>query len=47
VSDDLTLLVNEERTVLVSIWATGEVTVALRDEAGHIWGPPITVKEEN
>ena len=40
------IFVNLERTVLVTIWANGTVQVALRDEPGDIWGPPIEVVEE-
>jgi DNA-binding XRE family transcriptional regulator len=35
------LWVNKARTVLVSEHEDGNVTVALRDEEGAIWGPPI------
>jgi hypothetical protein len=40
------LWVNDERTVLVRLWASGELEVALRQEPDAIWGPPITVKPE-
>jgi hypothetical protein len=35
------LWVNKARTVLVSEMDDGNLTVALRDEEGEIWGPPI------
>lgn len=38
--------VNEERTVLVNLFADGSMSVALRDEPGDIWGPPISVHRE-
>lgn len=41
------IFLNEERTVLVTIWRTGEITVALRDDASGIWGPPIRLKESS
>jgi hypothetical protein len=41
------IYVNEERTVLVSIWANGNlVTVATRDHPSHTWGPPVYLQEE-
>jgi hypothetical protein len=45
------IFTNRERTVLVTIWPTalpgGEIVeVALRDEPGEVWGPPVTVQEE-
>lgn len=53
---DYALFVNEERTVMVRIWRTGEmevavredrwVEVAVREDRWAIWGPPILVKEE-
>jgi hypothetical protein len=42
-SEDYELLVNDERTVMVRIWKTGDVEVAMRDESGAIWGPPVAV----
>lgn len=38
--------VNPDRTVLVTVYEDGLVTVATREYAGGIWGPPITVREE-
>ena len=38
--------VNEERTVLVTMWDSGVVTVATRESSAHVWGPPIDVVEE-
>ena len=38
--------VNEERTVLVSMWPDGTVTVATRPDPHATWGPPVTMKEE-
>ena len=43
---DYTLLVNDERTVLVTIWENGTTTVALRSDPSEVWGKPIEVKEE-
>lgn len=40
------LWVNEARTVLVRMWSSGSVEVAVRETPAHIWGPPITVVEE-
>jgi hypothetical protein len=40
------LLVNDERTVLVTVWPSGETTVATREDPGAVWGPPVVVKEE-
>lgn len=40
------LWVNEERTVLVRLWASGKVEVARRDHPSHTWGPPVYLEEE-
>jgi hypothetical protein len=41
------LWVNKARTVLVSEMDDGNLTVALRNEEGDIWGPPILCVEEH
>ena len=38
--------VNEQRTVLVTLWENGVVHVATREHASHTWGPPTTLIEE-
>jgi len=43
---DYRLFVNEERTVLVTLWASGVLTVATRETPAHTWGPPTYLKEE-
>jgi hypothetical protein len=35
-----------ERTVLVRCYENGVMEVALRDEPGGVWGPPIRVEVE-
>lgn len=40
------LWVNEERTVLVRQFSEQGVEVALRDEPGHTWGPPMLCAPE-
>jgi hypothetical protein len=40
------LFVNRERTVLVRVWASGDIEVSLRDDPGAIWSPPIEMTEE-
>ncbi len=40
------LWVNDERTVLVRLWATGTVEVATREHPGQTWGPPKYLEEE-
>ena len=40
------LWVNEARTVLVRLWATGTVEVATRETPAHTWGPPVLCAEE-
>jgi hypothetical protein len=40
------LWVNEARTVLVRVWASGLTEVSVREDAGDTWGPPIRVTEE-
>ena len=42
---DPTLLVDEKRTILVTIWRSGKVTIATREHSDEIWGPPIELKE--
>lgn len=39
------IFVNEERTVLVRIWASGVVEVARREAPDHVWSPPVYVME--
>jgi hypothetical protein len=38
--------VNDERTILVTVWPNGVATVAFRDTSAHTWGPPVTLTEE-
>ena len=40
------LFVNDDSTVLVRVWANGEVEVSFRSERAAIWGPPIRVVEQ-
>jgi hypothetical protein len=40
------LWVNDEKTVLVRMWDSGNVEVCLRDDPSHVWKPPIYVVEE-
>jgi hypothetical protein len=40
------IYVNAARTVLVTVWASGVMTVATREHPSHTWGPPVTVEEE-
>ena len=40
------LFVNDEGTILVRIWHDGTTEVSTREAPGHIWGPPIRVREE-
>lgn len=40
------LWVNGERTVLVTMWDDGTVTVANRETPAHTWGPPVYCKAE-
>lgn len=40
------LWVNEERTVMVRLWADGRVEVATREYSWHTWGPPVYLIEE-
>jgi ribosomal protein S8E len=46
-STDHTILVDDERRVLVTVWGDGTTTVATRTDAANIWGPPITVRPES
>lgn len=41
------LWVNEQRTVLVTLWDSGLMTVATRENDWRTWGPPIPVIEES
>lgn len=43
---DYRLWVNEEKTVLVTFWRGGSVTVATRETPAHTWGPPVYCEEE-
>ena len=40
------LWVNKERTVLVRLWDSGQVQVAIRQTPEHTWGPPVYLTEE-
>lgn len=40
------LWTNDERTILVRLWKTGEMEVSLRGDAGETWGPPIPMAAE-
>ena len=40
------LWTNEERTILVRIWAAGVIEVSVRASPDHVWGPPIRLREE-
>lgn len=46
-TEPYTLLVNDERTVLVRIWPGGTTEVATRETPAHTWGPPVIVKPED
>ena len=37
---------NDERTVLVSLWADGTLELATRDHPSHTWGPPVRLLED-
>jgi hypothetical protein len=41
------LWVNAERTVYVRLWENGKLELATRPAPGDIWGPPVTLAEEN
>lgn len=40
------IMVNEDRTVLVTVYEDGTMTVATRPHESGIWGPPVRVEEE-
>lgn len=40
------LWVNDDSTILVRLWETGNLEVATRDERGDTWGPPVFMAEE-
>jgi hypothetical protein len=40
------LFVNDERTLLVRLWADGTCEVAVREASYHTWGPPTYLTEE-
>ena len=40
------LFVNADSTVLVRFWENGTVEVALREDRGAVWGPPIPLTED-
>lgn len=45
-SADYRLFLNDDKTVLLHIWSTGEVTIATRGHQSWPWGPPVTLKED-
>ena len=40
------LFVNEDRTIFVRIWDSGEAEMATRVHPSHTWGPPVLLTEE-
>jgi hypothetical protein len=38
--------VNADRTVMVRVWDSGRMEVALRHDADAVWGPPHRVEAE-
>jgi hypothetical protein len=40
---DYLLYVNDDRTAMVRIWPGGPAEFATREDAGDIWGPPVTL----
>jgi len=47
VTDDRPMIfVSADRCTLVTVWPSGKVEVALRDDPGHTWGPPTVCEEE-
>ena len=44
---DYTIYVNDERTVLVTVWHGNDTAeVATRETPDHTWGPPTYVRAE-
>lgn len=44
---EMTQWINEERTVLVRTWGDlGTLEVAVREDPGAVWGPPVIVVRE-
>jgi hypothetical protein len=43
---DYRLWVSEDRCSRMEIWRDGSVIVAWREQAGDVWGPPISLREE-
>ena len=41
------LWVNQERTVFVRMWESGNVEVAMRESPWHTWGPPVYLTKES
>lgn len=40
------LWLNEDRTVLVRLWESGQMEVATRPDSGAVWGPPVSLSQE-
>ena len=40
------LWINDERTILVHMWANGNLEIAFREHRDDIWGPPVRLIEE-
>jgi hypothetical protein len=38
--------VNDARTLLVTVWPDGQMSVSVRESPDHVWGPPVRVTEE-
>jgi hypothetical protein len=37
---------NDERTILVTMWSPTRVTIAFREHVSDTWGPPISLHPE-
>lgn len=36
--------IDKEQTVMFTVWANGEATVAFRDTPDDVWGPPLDLR---
>jgi hypothetical protein len=40
------IYINEDRTILVRVWADRTMTISMRESKKHIWGPEIPLFAE-
>lgn len=45
-NDGYRLFINEDSTIMVTMWDNGSTEVATRPNSSHTWGPPVKLEEQ-